>query len=72
MILRCLKALAKVEENNMANGKVEMNAAANRFKTIDVVPTNAIKEMYMSIFTSSRKSNFKETFICISLPLDRD
>ncbi|KAL1335217.1 hypothetical protein HN51_064149 [Arachis hypogaea] len=71
------KASAKVEANN--NGKVSLKgvndasaAAAKRFKASDLAPANATKEVYASIFTSSRKSDFKETYSCRSLPLGRN
>ncbi|CAJ1944806.1 unnamed protein product [Sphenostylis stenocarpa] len=67
---------AKVEVNGkVANGKVGLNsgvAAAKRFKAADLAPANATKEVYASIFTSSKKSDFKETFSCRSLPLGRN
>ncbi|KAL4397763.1 hypothetical protein HN51_002294 [Arachis hypogaea] len=71
------KASAKVEANN--NGKVSLKgvndasaAAAKRFKASDLAPANATKEVYASIFTSSKKSDFKETYTCRSLPLGRN
>jgi len=48
------------------------NGGAKRFKAIDNAPANATKEVYASIFTSSRKSDFKETYSCRSLPLGRN
>ncbi|KAI5676130.1 hypothetical protein M9H77_07080 [Catharanthus roseus] len=60
------KALPKGE------GNVEMNGKAKRFKAVDIAPPNATKEVYASIFTSSRKSEFKETYSCRSLPLGRN
>ncbi|XP_057516348.1 replication termination factor 2 [Amaranthus tricolor] len=55
------------------------NAAPNskgppvkRFKAVDIAPPNANKEIYASIFTSSKKSDFKETYSCRSLPLGRN
>ncbi|OVA10310.1 Protein of unknown function DUF602 [Macleaya cordata] len=53
------------EANN--NGLVK-----KRFKATDIAPPNATKEVYASIFTSSRKSEFKETYSCRSLPLGRN
>ena len=35
-------------------------------------PPNATKEVYASIFTSSRKTELKETYMCRSLPLGRN
>ncbi|CAL5399462.1 unnamed protein product [Camellia sinensis] len=71
------KALAKVEGNGkVANGGVAVKGASNgstkRFKAGDMAPANATKEVYASIFTSSRKSDFKETYSCRSLPLGRN
>ncbi|KAK7388354.1 hypothetical protein VNO78_23169 [Psophocarpus tetragonolobus] len=66
---------AKVEEHvKLANGNVALNgaAAAKRFKAADMAPANATKNVYASIFTSSKKSEFKETFTCRSLPLGRN
>lgn len=48
------------------------NGAAKRFKAVDIAPPGATKEVYASIFTSSRKSEFKETYSCRSLPLGRN
>lgn len=47
-------------------------AQAKRFKAVDIAPPNADKKVYASIFTSSSKSDFKETFSCRSLPLGRN
>lgn len=47
-------------------------APAKRFKAVDVAPPSANKEVYASIFTSSKKSNLKETYMCRSLPLGRN
>ncbi|XAR50750.1 hypothetical protein NMG60_11005166, partial [Bertholletia excelsa] len=63
-----------------ANGGAVVKAATNgpsigsakRFKAADMAPANATKEVYASIFTSSKKSDFKETFTCRSLPLGRN
>ncbi|XP_059637783.1 uncharacterized protein LOC132279761 [Cornus florida] len=63
---------------NGANGGVKgasnglSNGSGKRFKAGDVAPANATKEVYASIFTSSRKSDFKETYSCRSLPLGRN
>ncbi|CAI0427438.1 unnamed protein product [Linum tenue] len=44
-----------------------------RFKGAAVAPANATKEVYASIFTSSKKkSDFRETYSCRSLPLGRN
>ncbi|KAJ6435654.1 hypothetical protein OIU84_000789 [Salix udensis] len=60
------------------NGKVENVKGAShggpvkRFKATDIVPANATEEVYASIFTSSKKQSFKETYSCRSLPLGRN
>lgn len=54
------------------NGKAESNGAVKRFKAADLAPANANKKVYASIFTSSKKSDFKETFTCRSLPIGRN
>ncbi|KAM7269792.1 hypothetical protein ACFE04_025289 [Oxalis oulophora] len=54
-----------VEENAKAHGK--------KFKVADLAPANADKELYASLFTSSKKkSNLRETYMCRSLPLGRN
>lgn len=77
-----LKASSVVEMNGKiakaaaSNGAVSVKGssynAAKRFKATDIAPPNANKEVYASIFTSSKKSDFKETFTCRSLPLGRN
>ncbi|XP_047322462.1 replication termination factor 2 [Impatiens glandulifera] len=58
-------AAAVAVKSASSNGK--------RFKAGDKVPANATKEVYSSIFTSSKKkSSFKETYSCRSLPLGRN
>lgn len=52
--------------------KVTSSGSVKRFKAADNAPANATKEVYASIFTSSRKSDFKETYSCRSLPLGRN
>ncbi|XP_052190845.1 uncharacterized protein LOC127800333 [Diospyros lotus] len=76
------KALGKVKGNSKvakdvaASGRVEVNGSSNgvakRFKAADMAPANSTKEVYASIFTSSKKSDFKETYSCRSLPLGRN
>ncbi|XP_074351274.1 uncharacterized protein LOC141690369 [Apium graveolens] len=74
------KNLLKVEGNRKAVDGVKVKAvnegqngvSAKRFKAGDNVPAGATKEVYASIFTSSRKSDFKETYSCRSLPLGRN
>ena len=68
------KASAKVDTNGKVanvNKNVNGGGAAKRFKATDIAPPNAT-EVYASIFTSSRKSDFKETYSCRSLPLGRN
>lgn len=50
------------------NGK----GSTKKFKATDVAPAHATSAVYASIFTSSRKSDFKETYSCRSLPLGRN
>ncbi|MFS8004861.1 putative Ubiquitin-like domain, replication termination factor 2, Ubiquitin-like domain superfamily [Helianthus anomalus] len=67
--VKAAKVSGKIETNGkVVNGKNE----AKRFKAADLAPANANKEVYASIFTSSRKSDFKETYSCRSLPLGRN
>ncbi|KAJ0860771.1 putative replication termination factor 2 [Helianthus annuus] len=67
--VKAAKVSGKIETNGkVVNGKNE----AKRFKAADLEPANANKEVYASIFTSSRKSDFKETYSCRSLPLGRN
>ncbi|MFS7965197.1 putative replication termination factor 2 [Helianthus anomalus] len=67
--VKAAKVSGKIETNGkVVNGKNE----AKRFKAADLAPANANKEVYASIFTSSRKSGFKETYSCRSLPLGRN
>lgn len=48
------------------------NGLSKKFKASDIAPANASKAVYASIFTSSKKSDFKETYSCRSLPLGRN
>lgn len=71
------KVFVKVEENGKIVNrgivtKPASNSAVKRFKAADMTPANATKEVYASIFTSSKKSDIKETFSCRSLPLGRN
>ncbi|KAI3822752.1 hypothetical protein L1987_10350 [Smallanthus sonchifolius] len=72
--LKAEKVSGKIETNGKGvNGsKVNGKNEAKRFKAADMAPPNANKEVYASIFTSSRKSDFKETYSCRSLPLGRN
>lgn len=68
-----LKAAEKVSGKIETNGKVvNGKSEGKRFKAGDRAPQHANKEVYASIFTSSRKSDFKETYSCRSLPLGRN
>lgn len=62
------KLEGKVENVKGVNG----NGAVKKFKAVDIAPKNATKSVYASIFTSSRKEEFKETYSCRSLPLGRN
>ncbi|KAF7116040.1 hypothetical protein RHSIM_RhsimUnG0040000 [Rhododendron simsii] len=75
------EGLAKVEGNGKVGNGGELrkdvsngssNGLAKRFKAGDNAPVNSTKEVYASIFISSKKSNFKETYSCRSLPLGRN
>ncbi|XP_010929138.1 uncharacterized protein [Elaeis guineensis] len=48
------------------------DGGGKRFKAVDMMPAHATKEVYASIFTSSKKFDFQETFTCRSLPLGRN
>ncbi|XP_071699855.1 uncharacterized protein [Rutidosis leptorrhynchoides] len=64
------KVSGKIETNG--KGKDNGKSEGKRFKAGDIAPANANKEVYASIFISSRKSDFKETYSCRSLPLGRN
>ncbi|CAN6202285.1 unnamed protein product [Urochloa humidicola] len=64
--------VAAAGAEKLENGKKGEAAVAKRFKASDHAPAHANKEVYASIFTSSRKSDFKETYSCRSLPLGRN
>ncbi|XP_017983960.1 PREDICTED: protein RTF2 homolog [Theobroma cacao] len=67
------KGCGKLEGNGkLENEKALSNGGVKKFRAADLAPANATKEVYASIFTSSNKSNFKETFTCRSLPLGRN
>ncbi|XP_002523496.2 replication termination factor 2 [Ricinus communis] len=72
------KGVEKVVSKVVGSGKVEKvkgvgnGGAVKKFKAADMAPANATKEVYASIFTSSKKSDFKETYMCRSLPLGRN
>jgi hypothetical protein len=63
-------AIADTEK--FENGKKGEAAPAKRYKAADHAPAYANKKVYASIFTSSNKSDFKETYSCRSLPLGRN
>ncbi|EOA14348.1 hypothetical protein CARUB_v10027528mg [Capsella rubella] len=63
---------AKVVKRQMDDGNVS-GVTVKKFKAGDKVPVNATKEVYASLFTSSKKkSDFRETYSCRSLPLGRN
>ena len=64
----------KVGKRQMDDGNVSGNGVTvKKFKAGDAVPVNATKEVYASLFTSSKKkSDFRETYSCRSLPLGRN
>lgn len=67
------KSCGKLEGiGKLENGKGLSNGGVKKFRAADAAPANATKEVYASIFTSSKKSDFKETFSCRSLPLGRN
>ncbi|KAK6136433.1 hypothetical protein DH2020_029854 [Rehmannia glutinosa] len=53
-------------EGNGINGNAK--GSAKKFKAADIAPANATKAVYRQ-FSPSRKSDFKETYSCRSLPL---
>ncbi|AED96988.1 unnamed protein product [Arabidopsis thaliana] len=65
---------AKVAKRQIEDGNVNGNGiTVKKFKAADKVPVNATKEVYASLFTSSKKkSDFRETYSCRSLPLGRN
>ncbi|KAJ4875252.1 Uncharacterized protein Rs2_40270 [Raphanus sativus] len=67
-------ASVKVAKRQMDDGNVNANGVTGKkFKAGDAVPVNATKEVYASLFTSSKKkSDFRETYSCRSLPLGRN
>ncbi|CAM0913120.1 unnamed protein product [Alopecurus aequalis] len=65
-------APAIADTEKLENGKKGEAAPAKRFKAADHAPAHANKKVYASIFTSSNKSDFKETYSCRSLPLGRN
>jgi len=70
-----IHAKRKAEENRNSedtNGEDKAKVALKKFKAIDHAPAHASKEVYASIFTSSKKSDFKETYSCRALPLGRN
>lgn len=69
---------AKVVKRQMDDDDGNVNGNGNgvtgkKFKAGDAVPVNATKEVYASLFTSSKKkTDFRETYSCRSLPLGRN
>lgn len=67
--------VAKVAKRQMDDGNVNGSngVTVKKFKAGDAVPVNATKEVYASLFTSSKKkTDFRETYSCRSLPLGRN
>ncbi|CAN8301453.1 unnamed protein product [Cochlearia groenlandica] len=64
----------KIVKRQMDDGNVKGNGVtAKKFKAGEAVPVNATKEVYASLFTSSKKkTDFRETYSCRSLPLGRN
>lgn len=58
--------------NSNGGTKVVADGGGKRFKAADLAPPNANKEVFASIFTSSKKSGIRETYSCRSLPLGRN
>ncbi|MFQ6644879.1 hypothetical protein Gotur_019733 [Gossypium turneri] len=55
------KDCGKLEGNEkLENGKKLNNGGVKKFRATDVAPANATKEVYASIFTSSKKLDFKD------------
>lgn len=50
----------------------DLVTVTKKYKASDKLPDNATKSVYASIFTSSSKGTFKETYSCRSLPLGRN
>ncbi|KAF7107224.1 hypothetical protein CFC21_107883 [Triticum aestivum] len=65
-------AAAVADAEKLESGKKGEAAPAKRFKAADHAPAHANKKVYASIFTSSNKSDFRETYSCRSLPLGRN
>ncbi|GAV90857.1 Rtf2 domain-containing protein [Cephalotus follicularis] len=84
VVSRGIKRVSEVKSVERVPGMVELNGkvkngksgsdggAVKKFKAVDLAPVNANKAVYASIFTSSRKKDFKETYSCRSLPLGRN
>lgn len=64
------KHLSDEKVGVLEDGRKE--GGGKRFRAADMAPANATKEVYASIFTSSKKAEIKETFMCRSLPLGRN
>ncbi|XP_073157236.1 uncharacterized protein [Henckelia pumila] len=60
------------KKRRIESAKGDSNGVSKKFKATDTMPANATKAVYESIFTSAKKSNFKETYSCRSLPLGRN
>ena len=47
-------------------------AESKKFKVVELAPAHATKEIYASLFTSSKKQDFKDTYSRRSLPLGQN
>ena len=64
------KSMAVSEEK--PRSQKASQASSKKFKAMDIMPPNATKEVYASIFSSSSKSKIKETYMCRALPIGRN
>ncbi|KAL4181817.1 hypothetical protein AMTRI_Chr12g272910 [Amborella trichopoda] len=60
------------EKISISDPKKEPKDLVKRSKAGVIPPRHTTTEVYASIFTSSKKSDFKETYMCRSLPLGRN
>lgn len=70
--IRAKRKGEEIRDSEDGNGEDKAKAALKKFRAIDHAPSHASKEVYASIFTSSKKSDFKETYSCRALPLGRN
>ncbi|CAI5510690.1 unnamed protein product [Closterium sp. Naga37s-1] len=67
-----MKNASEVSANKARPKGSDLVQVKQHFKAVDRLPTGASKDVYASIFTSSRKEDLKETYSCRSLPLGRN